>query len=280
MPTSLRILIRAGQQWSANGDSRLGAALAYYALFSIAPLLVIAINIAGVVYGEEAARGEVKRYLTAYIDSDSAGAVQNLVISAGEAEGAIPARILSLGVLAYGAVGAFVHLRTSLCLIWRLEPPHTNTIIATLLDYALALVMVVCTGVLLLASLAASITVSALRAYVDERFAGWAVPWDWLDFAVSLAFLTLLFAASYRVLSDQRIGWRYVIYGAVMASLLFTIGKFLLSVYVVYGGTASAFGAAGSLVVFLVWVYYSSQTFFLGAELIQARRTRQEWLKA
>jgi membrane protein len=279
MPTFLRILIRAGRQWSANGDARLGAALAYYALFSIAPLLVIAINIAGIVYGAEAAQGQVKRYLTAYIDPDSAGAIQNLVKSASEAEGAASARILSFTVLAYGAVGAFLHLRTSLCLIWKLEPPHTNTILATLLDYAAALLMVLCTGVLLLGLVAASIAVSVLQAYVDEHFPEQSFPWNWVEFAVSLAFLALLFATSYRVLSDHRIPWRYVIYGSIIASLLFTVGKLLLSIYLVYAGTASAFGAAGSLVVFLLWVYYSSQTLFFGAELIQARRTRHEWLK-
>ncbi len=283
MLTSVRIVIRAGRQWSANGDSRLGAALAYYALFSIAPLLVIAINIAGAVYGEDAARGEVKKQLSAYnIDPDSAGALQNLVENAAESHGAASARLLSIGVLLYGALGAFVHLRTSLCLIWKLEPPHTNTVLATLLDYALALVMVLCTGVLVLISVAASVAVNILHdpmdQLFDELFPGYTFPWSWVEFALSVGFLGILFGAIYRVLSGRRMSWGYVAYGAAIAALLFTVGKFALSYYVVYTGTGSAYGAAGSLVVFLVWVYYSSQTLFFGAELIQARRTRGEWL--
>jgi membrane protein len=278
MLTSLRIVVRAGQQWSANGDSRLGAALAYYALFSIVPMLVIAINIAGVVYGDEAAQGEVQRYLSTYIDPGSAKALQNLMQSAGEAQGALWARILSIGILIYGALGAFVHLRTSLCLIWKLEPPHTNTILATLFDYALALIMVLCVSVLLLASLAASVMASIVHAYMDQHFPQELLPWDWVDIGVSVSFLALLFAAIYRVLSDRRISWRYVGYGSAVAALLFTVGKVLLSYYLVYSDLASTYGAAGSLVVFLVWVYYSSQTLFFGAELIQARRTRPEWL--
>jgi membrane protein len=278
MFTNVRILTRALRQWSANGDSRLGAALAYYTLFSIAPLLVIAINIAGIVYGEEAARGEVKRTLSTYIDPDTAGALQNLVESAGEAQGALWARLLSIGVLIYGALGSFVHLRTSLCLIWKLEPPHPNTIIATLLDYALALAMVLLTGVFLLGSLAAGVAVSILHAYMDQHLPNESFPWSWVELAVSLGLVTLLFAAIYRILSDWRLPWHYVAYGAVIASLLFTIGKSLLSYYFVYAGIVSVYGAAGSLVVFLIWVYYSSQTLFIGAELIQARRTRSEWL--
>ena len=278
MFTSLRIVVRAGQQWSANGDSRLGAALAYYALFSVAPLLVIAINIAGVVYGEQAAQGEVKRYLSTYIDPDSAGALQSLVQSASQAPGATWSQLLGLALIVYGALGAFVHLRTSLCLIWKLEPPHTNTYLATLIDYVLALAMVLFTAVLLLGSVAASVAVSFVRAYMEQHFPGEAFPWDWVEFTVSVAFLGVLFGAIYRILSGRRISWGYVGYGAVVASLLFTVGKILLGYYFVYAGIASAYGAAGSLVVFLVWVYYSSQTLFFGAELIQARRTRHEWL--
>jgi membrane protein len=278
MPTSVRILIRAGQQWSANGDSRLGAALAYYALFSIAPMLVIAINIAGAVYGAETAQGAVQRYLKEYIHPESAGAIENLMDSARDSGGSIWTRILSIAVLVYGALGAFVHLRASLCLIWKLEPPHLNTVLATLLDYGLALVMVVITGVLLLGTVAARLAVSFLQTYLEQHFPEETFPWDWLEFAVSVGFLALLFGAIYRVLSGRRISWAYVGYGAVIAALLFTVGKLLLSLYLVYANVGSTYGAGGALVVFLVWVYYSSQTLFFGAELIQARRTRHEWL--
>jgi membrane protein len=277
MLTSMRIVIRAGQQWSANGDSRLGAALAYYTLFSIAPLLVIAMTITGIVFGPSAAQGEVKSNLSKYIDEESAVALQNLVHSASAAPGTIWSQLLSLGLLVFGALGAFLHLRYALCLIWKLEPLHLNTFLATLLDYLLAFILVLFTGVLLIASVAAGIAVSYIRAYIDPDG---ALPWSWLEFAVSISFLGLLFAAIYHILSGRRIAWHHVGFGAAIAALLFTLGKIVLSYYFVYAGVASAYGAAGSLVVFLVWVYYSSQTLFFGAELIQARRTRQEWLNA
>jgi membrane protein len=280
MPTILQIVMRAGQQWSANGDSRLGAALAYYALFSIAPLLVIAITIAGVAYGDVAARGEVKKSLSTYIDPDSAAALEKLVETAGNAPATVWSQMLNIALLVFGALGAFVHLRASLCLIWRLPPPKMNTVLATLVDYLLALLMVLCTGMLLLVSVATSVTVSYVRTYMDKnRYAAW-FPWDSVEIGLSVVFLALLFASIYRILSGRRITWGYVGAGALVAALLFTLGKIVLSYYLVYAGVASAYGAAGSLAVFLVWVYYSSQTLFFGAELIQARRTRYEWLTA
>jgi membrane protein len=277
---SVRIIYRACLQWSANGDSRLGAALAYYTLFSIAPLLVIAITIAGSVYGESAARGKVKLYLKDYIPEESAAAVENLVDSASKSPATSWEQALSVGILIYGAIGAFVHLRTSLCLIWKLDPPHSNTILATLFDYGLSLLMVLFTGVLLLISLATSITVSAIRRDLEERFPGELFPWNWVEYGLSVVFLGVLFGSIFRILSGRRIDWGYVSYGAIVSALLFTAGKILLSIYFVYAGTATTYGAAGSLVVFLVWVYYSSQTLFFGAELIQARRTRHEWLNS
>jgi len=279
MFTSVRIVVRAVQNWSANGDSMLGAALAYYALFSIAPMLVIAIDIAGIVYGEEAAHGEVKKHLSAYVEPDSAGAIENLVKSSSQSISTNWAYGLSLALFVYGSVGAIVHLRTSLCKIWKLDPPVGNTIFATLIDYALALLVVLITGVLLLGSVAASLTVSFVQDYLTTQYPEQTFPWPWAEFGVSVGFLALLFAAIYRTLSGRRIEWKYVAYGSVIASLLFTVGKIVLSWYIVYSGTASAYGAAGSLVVFLVWVYYSSQTLFFGAELIQARRMRHEWMQ-
>jgi membrane protein len=277
--TTARILIRAASQWGANADAARGAALAYYALFSIAPLLVIAIWIAGMVFGEEAARGHVEQYLAEYIDRDSAKAIQGLVEHAWQSHASGLASALSLVALVFGALGSFLHLRASLAIIWKFEPPHGNTYLGMLLDYGLALVMVLFTGFLLLLSLVASVVVRFVRAYMEEHFPldGW-VRWDLLELATSFLFLALLFTAIYRILSGRRISWTYSLYGAITASILFTVGKTLLSVYLVYTGTASAYGAAGSIVVFLIWVYYSSQILFFCAEMIQARRTRGEWL--
>jgi membrane protein len=274
---SFRILLRACQQWSANQDSRLGAALAYYTLFSIAPLLVIAIHIAGLFFGEDAARGRVADHLSSLIGKESAQAIQNLVENADQSKSGGWA-LVSFGVLVIGALGVFLHVRGALRTIWKLEPPQGNTVLGILLDYLLALAMVLCTGVLLLLSLAASMIVPVLRDVMERQFPGNGFQWQILEFWMSVLFLTMLFTAIFRVLSARRIAWGYVLYGALVTSLLFSIGKIALGMYLVYTSTASMYGAAGSLVVFLIWVYYSSQILFFGAELVQARRTRHEWM--
>jgi membrane protein len=273
LSTSLRIIYRACEKWSANADSRLGAALAYYALFSIAPLLLIAIYITGAIFGPEAARGQVHQQLDTLMGPDIALVVEKMV------ENATPSNnnwtpSISIALLVIAALGAFLHVRGALCTIWKLEPPRGNSWLGLVWDYTLALIMVFITAVLLLVSLACALVVPILRKFLYIEF-----PWHWIEPVSSFVFLTLLFAAVYRILSGGRIPWGYVWYGSVIASVLFVIGKTVLSYYLVYTGTASMYGAAGSMVVFLMWVYYSSQILFFGAELIEARRTRYEWME-
>ena len=278
--TSLRIIWRACRQWSANDDSRLGAALAYYTLFSIAPLLVIAIRIAGLFFGEDAARGKVVEQLKEYVGTDSAQAIQSLVEYAGQAKSEGWTTVLTFVVLIAGSLSVFLHVRGALCTIWKLTPPSGSTILDFFLNYLLALIMVLCTGALLLLSLAASVLMPIFQRWIDLNFPANAIPWRLVELAISVLLLTLLFMALFRILSSQRIPWSYVIYGSVITALLFSVGKFAVGFYLAYTRTASAYGAAGSLVVFLIWVYYSSQILFFGAELVQARRTRQEWMNA
>jgi membrane protein len=270
--TSGRVIYLAIRQWLANQDLRWGAALAYYALFSIAPLLVIAVEIAAIVYGEEAARGRLEHELTEWIGAEPAQAIQTLLSQAQHSRHTSWAPLISYGFLLIAALGVFLHLRTAFCYIWKLEPPACHSLLAMLLDYALALIMVLCMGLFLLASLTAAVTVQALRAYLGDELPFGGQIFQWLEMGASFALLSLLFAFTYRVLSGRRISWGFVLYGSLIAALLFTAGKVLLSYYLVFAGTASAYGAAGSAAVFLVWVYYSSQVLFFGAELIQARR--------
>lgn len=276
--TSLRIIYRAYQQWVAHGGMRLGAALAYYALFSIAPLLVIAVTIAGAVFGEEAAQGQVAEHLRGIVGEESAKFIEKLVENAAQPRTGDLATLVSLAVLAFGSLSMFLYLRSTLCTIWNLTPPHDSTLLGVLWDYALALIMVVFCGILLLASLAASVLVEVFQPTLEAWLPGLA--WNWVEMGLSFLYLTVLFAAMYRILSGGRIGWGYVVYGSFIAAVLFTFGKTLLSWYFVHTSTGSAYGAAGSLVVFLMWIYYSSQVLFFGAELIHARRTRHEWLNA
>lgn len=275
LPTTVRVILRASRQWAANQDSRLGAALAYYTLFSIAPLLIIAIHIAGVFFEEKVARDTVVGQLKSMFGRESAEVIENLIKHSTQPSGAAP--LVSLGLLIIGAVGIFLHVRSALCTIWKLTPPRGNTLLGILLDYFLALVMVVGTGALLLVSLAASMVLAILRKFLDDELPI-GVPWELVELATSVLYLTLLFAVTFHILSGQRIAWKYVLYGSVVTALLFSVGKIALGMYLVYSSTASMYGAAGSLVVFLVWVYYSSQILFFGAELVQARRTRQEWM--
>ncbi len=277
MITSFRIILRACRQWSANADSRLGAALAYYTLFSIAPLLVIAVTIAGAVFGEEAARGHLELQLRDIVGQDVARAIERLVENASQPRKGDWAPTVSVALLVIGALSVFLHVRGALSMIWKLEPPRGSTWLGVLLDYTLALVMIVFSGVFLVASLAANMLVTIFEKTLH---ASWPeMPWHWLEVGVSFLSLTILFAAMYRILSAGRIPLRYVLYGSFIAAVLFTLGKTLLAWYFVYASPVSAYGAAGSLVAFLIWVYYSSQILFFGAELIQVRRTRREWME-
>jgi membrane protein len=166
-------------------------------------------------------------------------------------------------------------VRGSLTTIWKLEPPKGNTYLGILLDYLLAMAMVPIIGILLLTTIAASTAVE----FVEEHFPDSAIPWRLLERTCSVVLLAMLFASIYRVLSGNRIAWGYIVYGSLVASMLFTVGKVLLAYYFFYFSPGSAYGAAGSIMVFLLWVYYSSHILFFGAELIQARRTRHDWLK-
>jgi membrane protein len=257
----------------------MGAALAYYAFFSTAPLLVLAVMLSGQIFGEQAARDRVRKHLTEIVGPETAREVTNLMETATKPARGGLAAALGGAALLLGALGVFLHFRQSLCVIWRLDSPEQKGVIKALLNYLLAIAMVLCVGALLLLSLAASAALPMLVDFLGKDFPVGTRFWRWVDAGFSFALLTLFFALEFRVMSGARIRWPHVIYGAVISALLFTAGKILIGLYLAYTSTASAYGAAGSLVVFLVWVYYSAQITFFGAELVQARRTRADWLE-
>jgi membrane protein len=275
--TSIRIVYRACEKWSENGGMRLGAALAFYALFSIAPLLLIAVHVCGAVFGEEAARDEVRRQLNAFLGEEIAVTVQHMMQQAAEPRDTQWTPSLSLVILLVAALGALLHVRSALCMIWKLDPPHGNGWLGMLWDYGLSLIMVLLISVLLLTSLAIGLVIPILRSRLATTIADGQF-WQWMVVSGAFLFQIILFGVLYRTLSGGRISWGYVLYGAFIAAVLYTVGKVLLAYYIEYSDVESMYGAAGSLVVFLIWVYYSSQVFFFGAELIQARRTRHEWM--
>jgi membrane protein len=276
--TSARIFFRAARQFAADGGSQMGAALAYYALFSTAPLFILAVMLSGPIFGEQAARDRVRKLLTEIAGPETAREVNTLIETAHRPAGGNLAAALGGAALLLGALSVFLHVRNCLCVIWRLDLPERKGAVATLLNYLLAVAMVVCVGIVLFLSLAASTALPLLVDFLGREFPLGERFWHWLDAGVSFALLTLFFALVCRVMSERRILWRHVLYGSVITALLFTAGKILIGLYLAYTGTASAYGAAGSLVVFLIWVYYSAQITFFGAELVQARRTRAEWL--
>lgn len=276
--TSIRIVVRAATRFSEHDGAQMGAALSYYAVFSTAPLLLLAVMLASLFYDEEAARAQVKTHLTEMLGPQSAEEISSWMKREGRPEGGRLAAVVGISLLLVGTLGLFLHVRRCLCIIWELEPPQGSSLLLTLLNYLLAIVAVLCVGLLLLVSLAASTAVAIMVHLMGDKLPGGASLWHWVEVGLSFLLLTLFFAVVYRVLSGRKVSWGYIWYGAFVCAVLFTIGKKLISLYLAYTSSTSIYGAAGSLVVFLVWVYYSSQIAFFGAELIQARRTRSEWM--
>lgn len=269
MRNCLRLFIRAATQWNDNSDSRQGAALAYYALFSLAPLLVIAVDIAAIVFGEQAARGNIETHLTEVVGADTARSVQKLVDNVATPKGTL-ATVISFGLLVFGAMGVFVETRGALQSIWKLEPPVRSGILRFVLNYVFALSMVLAVGILLIGSLVASMVMSLMERWLTARVP--QVPWQLTEVVVSFLLVTILFTAIYWILSGRLISWRHAFYGALVASVLFTLGKTGIAWYLTATSTVTAYGVASSIVALLIWVYYSAQILFFGAEFVQALR--------
>jgi membrane protein len=256
----------SASQWSDDYAPSMGAALAYYTIFSIAPLLVIAIAVAGFFFGEDAARGEIFGQLRGLIGDDGATAIQGLVKSAGETGKGTFAAIAGVVTLLLGATTVFNELQTDLDRIWDAPKPESSGVSSLLRGRLLSFGMILGVGFLLLVSLVLSAALSALSKFWDSWFTNWEFVLQAINFAVSFAIITGLFAMIYKLLPRCEIGWKDVWVGATVTSLLFAIGKLGIGLYLGKSGVASGFGAAGSLVIVLLWVYYSSQIFLLGAE--------------
>jgi membrane protein len=253
--------------WKKDYAASMGGALAYYTLFSIAPVLIIVIAVAGFFLGPEAARGEIVTQLRGLLGDEGATAVQGLLESASQPEEGLIATVTGLVLLLVGATTVFAELQTDLNRIWRAPAPRSvSGIWALLRARLLSFSMVLVLAFLLLVSLVVSAALAALGKWWGGWLEGWAVLLEVLNFLVSLATTTALFAMIYKLLPQADIAWRDVWVGAVVTALLFAIGKFLIGLYIGRSGIASGFGAAGSFVVLLVWVYYSTQIFLLGAE--------------
>jgi membrane protein len=252
--------------WSADYAPSMGAALSYYTLFSIAPLLLIVISIAGIVFGPDAARGEIYDQLRDLMGSQGAAAVEKLLQNVNRPrEGAIAA-VVGVMVLLLGATSVFGELQNDLDRIWRAPAQLKSGLWSMLRTRLLSFGMILGIAFLLMVSLVLSAALSALSKWWGPAFAGWQLLAHTLDALVSFGLMTIVFAMIYKVMPRVRIEWRDVWTGAAVTALLFAVGKTLIGLYLGRSSVASAFGAAGSLVVVMLWVYYSAQIFLLGAE--------------
>lgn len=251
----------------SNDDTwTLGAALSYYTVFSLAPILIIVIACMGFFFGREAVQGEVFGQLQQFLGPDGAKDVQEMLKAAYKPGSGTIATIIAVAVLIYGSTSVFYQLQTSLNRIWHVKPKPSGGIRKYIKDHILSFAMILGIGFLLLVSLAVSAGLQGFSDYINHHLYKMpAALLSIMEIVVSIGVFTLLFAMIYRFLPDAEVKWRYVWAGSVATAILFELGKFLIGVYIGKAGVANAYGAAGSIVMVLVWVNYSSQLVFLGA---------------
>jgi membrane protein len=257
----------AAQSWSDDYAPSMGAALSYYTLFSIAPLLLIVISIAGLVFGQDAARGEIFGQLNGFMGSEAAAAIQGLLESVNKpAQGAL-ATLIGIILVLIGATSVFGELQDAMDRIWRAPARHqTSGIWGLLRARLLSFGMILSVGFLLMVSLVMEAMLSALSRWWSPLFTGWETMAQVINTVASFGLTMLAFAMIYKIMPRVKIDWRDVWIGAGVTAFLFTAGKFLIGFYIGRSGVVSGFGAASSIVIVLIWVYYSAEIFLVGAE--------------
>jgi membrane protein len=250
-----------------------GAAIAFYTVTSISPVLLIVVAIAGLVFGREAAQNAISGQLTGLMGQQTADVLQAAIASAEGKSSSILATMIGIATLILTASGVFGEMQSALNAIWKTEPQET-TVSRLIQARAVSLGLVAALGFLLIVSLAVSAGLTAFGNYLDSIMPIGRFILPALNFVVSFALLAVLFAAIYKVLPDRPLEWRDVIFGAVVTAILFTIGKSLIGLYLGSSAIASSYGAAGGLIVLLLWVYYSVMIFLLGAEFTKTYANR------
>jgi membrane protein len=263
------LVVAAFTDWQKDKAARLAAALAFYTALSIAPLLVIIIAIAGLVLGQDEAKGEILRELSATIGGDTAHTVDSMIEGANKPRSGIVATLAGVVVLLFGASGVFAELQSALNSIWNVEPKPRSGFWGLIRERFLSFAMVIVLAFLLLVALILNSALSIVGNWMQTNLPGGTALWQMVTLVVSFGVATVTFVLIFKFLPDARIAWRDVWIGSLVTAALFTLGKFLLGVYIGRAGVASTYGAAGSVMVLLIWVYYSSQIVFLGAELTQ-----------
>jgi membrane protein len=262
------------ERWSQDNASRLAASLACYTLLSIAPLVVLAVAVAGFAFGDAAARGEIAGEIGAVVGADAAHAIQAIVVNAKTPTSGVFGSIVGIAVLVFGASGVFGELQSALNVIWGVAPKPGRGLRGIVRDRFFSFAMVWTVAFLLLVSLIVSAALAAVGKFFADKLPGGTAVWQAVNFTVAVGITTLLFAVIFKVVPDAEIEWRDVWLGAFVTALLFDLGKLLLALYIGRSSVTSTFGAAGSLVALVIWVYYTSQIVFLGGEFTHAYALR------
>lgn len=261
-----RLLKASGREWSNDKAPRLGASLSYYTIFSLAPLLLLVVAIAGMALGREAAQGQIVAQLSGLMGADAATAIQTMLEKANDRGGGILSTIIGALTLIVGATGVLIELQDALNTVWKVVPKPGRGIKGIIRDRMLSFGIVLGFGFLLIVSLVLSAAVSMLDSWIGGLIPGWVIAGYVFSYGISLGLVAAVLAAIFKILPDVKIAWRDVWVGALVTSVLFHVGKFGISLYIGKASVGSAFGAAGSLAVLLVWIYYSSQIVLFGAE--------------
>lgn len=271
---AIELLKETFAEWNKDKVSRIAAALAYYTIFSLAPLLIIVIAIAGSVFGEEAARGEIVAQIQGLVGKDGAEFIQTAIENANRPAQGRFASIISVIVLLFGATGLFAELQDALNTVWEVQPKPERGLLNLVRNRFLSFAMILGVGFLLIVSLILSAGLSATVNFFGSLFPFLSSFLQLAGFIFSFVVTTVLFAAIYKILPDAKITWSDVWIGALITSFLFSIGRFLLGQYLGNNSFGSTYGAAGSLVVVLAWVFYATQILLLGAEFTQVYARR------
>ena len=267
------LIKQAGTQWVGHKDARLGAALAYYSVFSIGPLIVIAVAIAGLLFEHDAVRGEVSNGLRGLLGETGAKAIEGMLASASKPREGILATIIGIGTLIFAAIGVVVQLKDALNTVWDVKTPSGRGIWGFVRAYVLSFAGVLALGFLLLVSMLVTTALAAAGKYLASYLPETA--FQALSFIVSFLVIMLLFAMMFKWLPDAEVRWRDVWLGAAVTAALFELGKFLIGLYIGKQGLESTYGAAASIVIVLIWVYYSAQIVLFGAEFTNARAKQE-----
>jgi membrane protein len=270
MSTYWTVLKKTALEWWEDKAQQLGAALSFYTMLSLAPLVLLIISIAGMIVGRDVAQTAMMDQTQQLVGSEGASAITDILQNSQDPGASVLAMILGAVTLLIGATGVFGHLQDSLNTIWEVEPKPGRGVWGMIKDRFLSFAMVLGIGFLLLVSLALSASIAAIGAYFEQLLPD-AAPLllSAGHILVSLILFTLLFAMMFKLLPDVKMAWSDVWIGAAITAILFTTGKFLIGLYVGHSAVGSTYGAAGSFVVLLIWVYYSSQILFFGAEFTQ-----------